>query len=150
MVFGPDGNLYVTSAPANDSDTDKILVFAGPSKAKPATFLYQIDLDQVGAPRAQSQALLFGPGGLLYVSIFRPPISAPGEIRRYNVLTNTFPKTFDLFVPPGGDRQMPWYMTFGRPIQQRLLIEENDEEHERYSDLPQTSDSVRFSQTFTP
>jgi sugar lactone lactonase YvrE len=117
LVFGPDGNLYVTSGPSiAGSDTDKVLVFAGPSKAKPGTFLYQIDLDQVGAPRAQSQALLFGPGGLLYVSIFRPPdfIEGSGEIRRYYVLTNTFPKTFDLFVSPGGPLQMPWYMTFGK------------------------------------
>jgi hypothetical protein len=114
LVFGPDGNLYVTSAPASSSDTDKILVFAGPSKAKPGTFLYQIDLDQVGAPRAQAQALLFGPGGLLYVPIFRPPDFNPGEIRRYNVLTNTFPKTFDLFVSPGGPLISLWYLTFGK------------------------------------
>ena len=114
LVFGPDENLYVTSFQANSSDTDKILVFAGPSKAKPGTFLYQIDLDQVGAPRAVAQALLFGPGGLVYVPIFRPPDNNPGEIRRYNVLTNTFPKTFDLFVSPGGPLISPWYMTFGK------------------------------------
>jgi hypothetical protein len=113
LVFGPDGNLYVTSFRANGSDTDKILVFAGPSKTKPGTFLYQIDLDQVGAPRAVAQALLFGPGGFLYVPIDRTD-GSPGEIRRYNVSTDTFPKTFDLFVSPGGPLISPWYLTFGK------------------------------------
>jgi hypothetical protein len=88
--------------------------FAGPSKAKPGAFLYQIDLDQVGAPRAVAQALLFGPNGLLYVSIFHPPDNFPGEIRRYTVLINTFPKSSDPFVSPGGPLIAPWHMTFGK------------------------------------
>ena len=69
LVFGPDGNLYITSFQANANDNDKILVFNGTTGA----FLAKIDLAQVGQPRAFAMALLFGPGGYLYV-----PISGDG------------------------------------------------------------------------
>jgi hypothetical protein len=107
LVFGPDGNLYVTSFRADSGDTDKILEFNG----KTGAYLAKIDLDQVRQPRAYAQALLFGPGGKLFVPING---SGPdtGEVRRYDVSTGTF----DVFVPPnasGGPLGMPWYLTFG-------------------------------------
>jgi DNA-binding beta-propeller fold protein YncE len=108
LVFGPDGNLYVTSFRASSSDTDKILIFAGPGSAHPGISLGQIDLDLVGQPRAFAQALLFGPEGFLFV-----PISGngpdTGAVRRYNVNT----KIFNVFVPPGGPLKSPQYLTFG-------------------------------------
>src|SRR5262245_7861647 len=107
IVFGPDGNLYVTSFRADASDTDKILEFNGTTGA----YIGKIDEDQVGQPRAFGQALLFGPGGKLFV-----PITAngpdTGEVRRYDVSTGSF----DVFVPPnalGGPLGQPWYLTFG-------------------------------------
>jgi DNA-binding beta-propeller fold protein YncE len=107
LVFGPDGNLYVTSFRSDASDTDKILVFKGTTGA----YLGKIDLDQVNQPRAFAQALLFGPGGKLFVPITG---SGPdtGKVRRYDVSTGTF----DVFIPPsasGGLLGMPWYLTFG-------------------------------------
>lgn len=104
LVFGPDGNLYVTSFRADENDTDKILIFDG----KTGVFLDKIDLDTVGAPRAFAMAILFGPDGKLFV-----PISGngpdTGSVRRYDVQT----KTFDIFVPAGGPLGSPWYLTFG-------------------------------------
>lgn len=112
LVFGPDGNLYVTAFRASAADTDKILILNGSTGA----CLGQIELAQVGAPRAFAQALLFGPAGFLFV-----PISgggSAGAVRRYNVTDPahlTFP--FTSIVPPaasGGPLGQPWYLTFGK------------------------------------
>ncbi|SER91408.1 hypothetical protein [Psychrobacillus sp. OK032] len=103
LVFGPDGNLYITSFRANADDTDKILVFEGET----GTFIKKIDLDVVGEPRAFAMAILFGPKGKLFV-----PISGDGpdsgSVRRYDVESGSF----DVFVPPG-ILGAPWYLTFG-------------------------------------
>jgi len=103
LVFGPDEKLYVTSFRADANDTDKVLILNG----KTGKCLDEIDLDQVGGPRAFAQAILFGPNGRLFV-----PINNTGEVRRYNVKT----KTFNVFVPSAassGPLQQPWYLTFG-------------------------------------
>ncbi|MFJ1252307.1 hypothetical protein [Cupriavidus sp. CuC1] len=98
----------ITSFRANDKDNDKIVIFQGPYGGTQGAFLDQINLDQVGSARAYAQALLFGPGGKLFV-----PISGngpdTGSVRRYDVST----KAFDVFVPAGGPLQVPYYLTFG-------------------------------------
>jgi hypothetical protein len=114
LVFGPDGNLYVSSFRNNATpadSNDKILIFQGPGNLTPGAFLSQIDLDAKGVAsnaRAFAQAILFGPGGKLFV-----PISGngadTGSVRRYDVDT----KTFDVFVPAGGPLMAPFYLTFG-------------------------------------
>jgi hypothetical protein len=118
LVFGPDGNLYVTSFRASSSDTDKVLIFAGPASTSPipGTFLAKIDLDQVGQQRAYAQALLFGPGGRLFVPITTPMGRYSGQVRRYNV-SNLNSISFDIFVPSSSTQNSPlgsgWYLTFG-------------------------------------
>jgi hypothetical protein len=102
LVFGPDGKLYVTSFRADGNDTDKILVFnAG------GTEVDRIALDAVGQPRAYGQALLFGPGGALFVPITGNGPDT-GAVRQYDVTA----KTYTNFVAPGTMGE-PWYLAFG-------------------------------------
>ena len=112
IAFGPDDNLYVTSFRANTDDTDKIFIYSGPSASTPGADVGAIDLDAVNGPRAFAQALLFGPGGYLFVSISGTGVDT-GAVRRYDI--NNLP-AFDNFVPPntlGGVLGSPWYLTFG-------------------------------------
>jgi DNA-binding beta-propeller fold protein YncE len=111
LVFGPDGNLYITSFRASTADTDSIRIYDGDS----GRFLDRIDLYTVGQqPRAFAQALLFGPGGKLFVPISGGDPTTAGRVRRYDVRT----KVFDVFVPAGtlGAPPLgaPLYLTFGR------------------------------------
>jgi probable HAF family extracellular repeat protein len=109
LVFGPDGNLYVTSFRANASDNDKILIFAGPQSTNPGTYLGKIDLDQAGQPRSYAQDILFGPDGKLFVPITGNGPDT-GSVRRYDVSTGTF----DVFVPPTEEPSPSFlYCTFG-------------------------------------
>ena len=129
LVFGPDGNLYVTSfrdnlQPTTPGNTDAIRIYNG----KTGKFLGSIDLDNppgnAGA-RAYAQALLFGPRGKLFVpiTIVAVPGGPPtaGEIRRYDVRT----KTYDVFVP-AGTLASPWFLTFGKTDPATLAYRHRD------------------------
>lgn len=123
LVFGPNGNLYVTSfkrTPNTTSSTDKILVFNGDGE-----FLEDetINLDNVGIgqPRAFAQAILFGPNDKLFVPITGNGPDT-GSVRRYNE-----DKTFDVFVPSAfanGPLGSPWYLTFGKTNPATLAYED--------------------------
>ncbi|AGP38785.1 hypothetical protein BE04_42065 [Sorangium cellulosum] len=120
LVFGPGTHprLYVTSFPRDEDDTDKILVFD-----QRGEFVDSIELYRAGEPRASAQALLFGPGGRLYLPLTQ--FSAPehqGEVRRYDVGT----KMFEVVVPSfadGGPLQAGWYLTFRRTNPATLVYE---------------------------
>ncbi len=64
LTFGPDGRLYFTGFRADATDTDKILI-VNASGAE----VDSIALDAVGQDRSHGQAVLFGPGGHLFVPI---------------------------------------------------------------------------------
>jgi hypothetical protein len=121
LVFGPDGNLYVTSFQANPNDTDKILIFAGPAYANSGAFIGQIVLDQRGDFRAYAQALLFGPGGL-FVPITTPTGAYSGQVRIYdpakaNKPTNPSLTPYKIFAPSPSQNSplgSSWYLTFGK------------------------------------
>ena len=114
LVFGPDGNLYITSfrnfvdPPADPADdTDSIRIYDGHT----GVFKGKIDLYALGQARASAQALLFGPNGKLFVPLTGNDASTTGEIRKYDVTT----KTYEVFAPisaTGGSSL--WYLTFGK------------------------------------
>lgn len=114
LVWGPDGNLYVTSFRADPTDTDKILIFN-----QMGQLIDQIDLYAVGEPRAFAQAILFGPNEKLYVPINGPFDNETGEptevftgsVRVYDVNTKMFDQIVDPFLS-GGPLGVPWYLTF--------------------------------------
>jgi hypothetical protein len=103
LTFGPDGRLYATGFRADATDTDKIVVLDPTTGAEVSS----IALDAVGQPRAYGQALLFGPGGRLFVPI--STLSGPfsGSVRSYDVGNGTFVN----FEAPG-TLGSGWYLTF--------------------------------------
>jgi hypothetical protein len=123
VVFGPDGRLYVTSSrPAGNvpsNDTDKVLIFDGTTGA----FVDKIDLDRPGGQRSAAPGLLFGPQGLLYVTITQLTDSGDptgvGSVRRYNVAS----KLFKDMVPPNTKLQLPTLFTFGATNPATLVYE---------------------------
>jgi hypothetical protein len=110
LVFGPDGSLYITSFRASPGDTDSIRIYS--KDGNKGKFVGKIDLYDItkNQARAFAQALLFGPGGKLFVPISgSDDPNLAGQVRRYDVRT----KSFDVFVP-AGTLGVPFYLTFGR------------------------------------
>jgi hypothetical protein len=103
LTFGPDGKLYITGFRASASDTDKIVVLNPMS----GTEMGSIALDAVGQPRAYGQAILFGPGGRLFVPISTLDSPDSGAVRSYDVSNGTFVN----FEAPG-TLGSGWYLTF--------------------------------------
>ncbi|MGX9134864.1 hypothetical protein ACWV26_10845 [Rummeliibacillus sp. JY-2-4R] len=124
LVFGPDGNLYITSFRRDEKDTDKILIFDG----RTGRLLNKIDLDVVGQPRAFAQALLFGPEGKLFVPIMGDD-PEQGSVRRYSIHHRN---KFDVIIPPasvGGPLMEPWYLTFGNTNPATLAYQHDHHHH---------------------
>jgi DNA-binding beta-propeller fold protein YncE len=122
LVFGPDDNLYITSFRANEDDTDKILIFDGET----GDYIDKIDLYTVGEPRAFAQALLFGPGGDLFVPITGGDEATIGSVRLYDVVNRTLK---NVLVPPtseNGPLGEPWYLTFGNTNPATLAYHSDD------------------------
>ena len=112
VVFGPDGNLYVTSFRAAPGDKDGVRVY-DPSTGD---FLRQIDYydDPVNDLRVSAQAILFGPDGKLYA-----PMLQTGEVRAYDVSTGDY----TTLVAAGTDLINPFFITFGSTNPSTLAYE---------------------------
>jgi streptogramin lyase len=105
LTFGPDGKLYVTGYRADASGTDKIVVLSPATGAEVSS----IALDAVSQPRAYGQAMIFGPGGRLFMPISTLAVPDSGAVRSYDVSTGSFVN----FEAPG-TLGSGWYLTFGR------------------------------------
>jgi hypothetical protein len=105
LVFGPNGNLYVTSFRLISNPIDPAAVDSIRAYDRFGRFLESILLYNRGEPRAFAQAILFGPDGKLFVPISGGGPST-GEIRQYDVRT----KKYDIFVK-GGILVSPQYLT---------------------------------------
>jgi hypothetical protein len=105
LTFGPDGRLYITGFRASASDTDKIVILDPTSGAE----VNSIALDAVNQPRAYGQAILFGPGGRLFVPITTTGSPYSGAVRSYDVNDGSFVN----FEAPG-TLDSAWYLTFGQ------------------------------------
>src|SRR5262249_39997777 len=68
----------------------------------------KIVLEGVGQPRSYGQAILFGPGGHLFIPITTAGSPDEGAVRSYDVTT----KTFVNFEAPATLGQ-GWFLTFG-------------------------------------
>mgnify|MGYP005813896721 CR=1 FL=1 len=118
LVFDEAGDLYVTSFRANESDADAIRVYGGPGSASPGALVKAIQLYTVGQElRAFAQALLFGPGGDLFIPITGGGPDT-GSVRRYDVTTGTY----EVFIAPG-TLGSPWFASFSATDPATLLYE---------------------------
>ena len=110
LVFGPNGNLYVTSfrfnSPAGSGAFDSIRVY---DPDRNLVDSIPLDIAPLLDHRSFAQAILFGPDGKLFVPISGNDPATTGEIRLYDVGT----KKYDVFVPIG-KLASPQYLTFGR------------------------------------
>jgi Ca2+-binding RTX toxin-like protein len=97
LVFGPDGNLYVSTA-------SKVVRFRGPFGSSPGAALGDFVTSGSGG-LSGAGALAFGPDGNLYVLS-----SLTDSVLRYNGTTGAF---IDVFVPPGTGPVQPTDMGFG-------------------------------------
>jgi len=115
LVFSPYGKLFITSFVdrLDPDDRDRILIYSGPFSAEPGKRVGRIDLWKTGEARAYAQALLFGPGGKLYVPISGGSPGASLGVRRYDIsfVRDGVAKAMDILteVPSA-----PWYLTFGK------------------------------------
>jgi hypothetical protein len=135
LAFSPAGDLLVTSYRqrsflpgdvVNREDNDRLLIIGrqclraphGEREKACRAPLDRIDLwrPDLGQERAYATAMVFGPGGRLYV-----PISTSGEVRRYDLGT----KAYTTFIAPNspGGPVTPQYLSFGRTDPATLLYD---------------------------
>ncbi|WP_341317629.1 hypothetical protein WN982_40930 [Paraburkholderia sp. IMGN_8] len=110
LVFDSAGNLWVTSFRANARDSDKILKLNGHTGALLGKLVLAPPVAS-GGKRAYAQAIIFGPGGNLFIPITGGDVTTAGQVRRCSPTT----KLCDVIVPAnssGGALQQPFYLIF--------------------------------------
>lgn len=107
LVFDSAGHLWVTSFRASPSDSDKVLSLNGQTGG----LINKIVLSTPPAPRAFAQAIIFGPGGDLFIPITGGAAQTAGQVRRCNPTSGQC----DVIIPAnsaGGALQQPYYLIF--------------------------------------
>ncbi|SAL78624.1 NHL repeat-containing protein [Caballeronia telluris] len=115
LVFDDKGYLWVTSfrdtTPAADpsdvNNVDRILKIDVRAKK----VVDSLPLSAWGKPRASAQAIIFGPGGKLYIPISGNAPQTTGQLRRCDIYT----KSCDTLVKEnseGGGLISPWFPIF--------------------------------------
>ncbi|SAK66529.1 hypothetical protein AWB78_02417 [Caballeronia calidae] len=108
LVFDSAGNLWVTSFQADRTDADRILKLDG-NTGKLLDELVLAPPNSIN--RSYAQAIIFGPGGKLYIPIAGNDAKTTGEVRRCDTAT----KKCDVIVPSakaGGAVGQAWYLIF--------------------------------------
>lgn len=105
LVFDERGDLWVTSFRSGPADSDRILKLDRKTGRQIGQFVLAAP-QATGAPRAFAQALVFGPGGDLFVPISGGALA--GEVRRCD------PRRMSCrtLVPASGPLQSGWYAVF--------------------------------------
>jgi sugar lactone lactonase YvrE len=102
-VFGPDGNLYVSSGVFLNNN-HKVLQYNGTTGAFQTVFASQ----NLAGPRG----LLFGPDGNLYVADSNSTTGTPAYVERFDAKTGAFLDSFLQQTSPGLTTS-PSFMVFG-------------------------------------
>jgi hypothetical protein len=143
VVFGPDQRLYVANSVLpvkTPMHRDNIVIFDGtkpvvvpPSPPAPTIDLGDATLSDGTGVFNLPSALLFGPGGLLYVNIVQyifqnPPKNTTGAVFRCSVTTKNCNMKF---VPLNSTlQQRPTGLTFGSTNPATLVYENNDQNND--------------------
>lgn len=107
LVFDEHGNLWITSFRADADDNDKILELDGETGDLKGVLPLADPVNQ-GGVRAYAQAILFGPGGDLYIPISGGDPTTAGEVRR----CHTKDLSCKVLVPADGALLAPFYLSF--------------------------------------
>ncbi len=109
LVFDEHGDLWVTSFRADEDDNDKLLELSGKTGALKRV-LPLADPVSKGGRRAYAQAILFGPGGDLYVPISGGDSTIAGQVRRCDVSKRR--ASCRVLIPADGTLIAPFYLSF--------------------------------------
>jgi hypothetical protein len=120
LAFAPNGDLFIASFQRykDVSDIDRILILRARERVERRVpkQLDFIALDVSNQPRSSTQALVFGPGGYLYVASLQT-----GEVLKYDVVTQGH-----WTLVSGGKLDAPFFLSFFKTNPATLAYERSN------------------------